>query len=831
MSDGSSNMTEGLNPQQLEAVTAERTNMLIYAGAGSGKTRVLVSRIVYLLTVERIPPCSIMAATFTNKAANEMKTRIAAAVGKDIDVRELQIGTFHSICMGILRRYNRDAGLPPVFSVIDDTDQLALIRQIVKRESTEAVDKEFPKDTRNFINRCKEKGLRAANCFGDEIEKYRSDVKRQHMARIYRLYEEYCFNAGVVDFGEMILRVCELLENNVFVRSRFHSQISEILVDEFQDSNDIQLRLLACMKSDDCHLTVVGDDDQSIYSWRGANPRNLIEFAMRMPMVKVVKLEQNYRSTTHILNVANSLIAGCQENTKNLWTERTGGDRVGVYQALTPREEAEFVVNRILSLHSREKIPYRKFAILYRNNSLSLSFENALRTADIPYRVVAGHRFYDRREIRDAMAYIRLVANPKDDSSFARVVNIPQRGIGEKSISFLVSYAGDGGISLFEAAETAVRERLLKGKALSGLKNFVDTVNSLIEKVDGKDLVFSVNLILKDSGLLDYYMQEELKEKDVGKSRTGNLEELVNSCQNYSFLDEIDCTGIEALSAYTQDLTLQTDLDEIDDGQGKTSSDDRVNLLTIHSAKGLEFDTVFLVAFEDGIIPSSRALSSDREVQGSDGWNEELRLAYVAVTRAETRCYISFARNRSLYGKNFSSEPSQFFDLINKSDIKHVRKDEKLMNIFRSRLKQERGIFQDQYAGMKSAQEPDDYENAVPEVPYSAGKDSHGKNASEENPGMSRHGGDETAGAGKSGGTGSELLSSLVKLLSLEDGRVDSGELDFAVGDRVLHQKFGEGKILNIVNDAYTKVTVEFKNGSVKQLSLRFAGLKKLSDE
>lgn len=826
MSDGSSNMTEGLNPQQMEAVTAERTNMLIYAGAGSGKTRVLVSRIVYLLTVEKIPPYCIMAATFTNKAANEMKSRIAAAVGNDIDVREIQIGTFHSICVGILRRYYRDAGLPPVFSVIDDTDQMTLIKQIIRREDITDTDKDFPKDTKYFINRCKEKGLRADSCFGEEIEKYQSDTKRQLMARIYRLYEEYCFNAGVVDFGEMILRVCELLENNVFVRNRFHSQICEILVDEFQDSNDIQLRLLACMKSDDCHLTVVGDDDQSIYSWRGANPRNLIDFAMRMPMVRVVKLEQNYRSTTHILNVANSLIAGHQENAKNLWTERRGGDRVGVYSALGPKEESEFVINRIQSLHSREKIPYRKFAILYRNNSLSLSFENALRTAGIPYRVVAGHRFYDRKEVKDALSYIRLVVNPKDDASFARVVNVPQRGIGDKSVSFLVSYAGDGGISLFEAAETAVRERLLKGKALSGLKNFVDTVNRLIEKVDGMDLVVAVNLILKDSGLLDYYRQEELKEKDVGKSRTGNLEELVNSCQDYSFNGETDLNGIEALGAYTQDLTLQSELEASDAESGKNATDDKVNLLTIHSAKGLEFDTVFLVAFEEGIIPSSRALSSDREARGGEAWKEELRLAYVAVTRAETRCYISFVRSRCLYGKNFSSEPSQFFDLIKKDDIEFVRKEEKLMSIFRSRAKQDMSIFRSGFAGRKTVPE-----DLFPEVPDSAEEYSQEYSSAEENQGMPGSGGDvspETAGAGK---IGSDLLSSGVKMVSLADGRVDSGELDFSVGDRVLHQKFGEGKILNIVNDAYTKVTVEFKNGSVKQLSLRFAGLKKLSDE
>jgi DNA helicase-2/ATP-dependent DNA helicase PcrA len=767
----------GYNPQQLEAVTAERTNMMIYAGAGSGKTKVLVSRIVYLMTVEGIPPSGIIAATFTNKAAREMKTRIADEVGDRFDLRALTIGTFHSICIGFLRRYYRDAGLPAVFSVLDDTDQLALIKQIIKRDGIEFNDKDFPKMMQLFINNCKEKGLRADFCLDNVDPRHRTSYDCIQKKKIYMAYEEFCTNAGLVDFGEMLLRVCEMIEGNVFVRNRFHSQISEILVDEFQDSNDIQMRLINDLKSENCHITVVGDDDQSIYSWRGANPNNLLNFAMKLPMVKIVKLEQNYRSTTHILNVANSLISHCQKIRKNLWTDREGGEKVGLYAAVDAFDEAGFVVNRIVSLHLLYKIPYSEFAVLYRNNSLSLNIENALLSANIPYRIVAGHRFYDRAEIKDAMAYIRLVVNPADDSAFARIVNVPPRGIGDKTMSQLVDIAESGGISLSESALRAVNEKLVRGRALNELKNFLNILDELRVAADGKRLSECVECILKDSGLIQYYQEKERKEKDEGKSRTANLEELVSTCVEYPFDDGMTHSGIDALSVFMQEFTLQTDRETETDDQNSISGD-KVNLLTIHTAKGLEFDTVFLVAAEDGILPSFRAVSGDNNQQGH-AVEEELRLAYVAVTRAKVRCYISFAKSRIMYGQPFNNVRSQFIDYIDKSDLVSIRNDGSLMKVFRSRAAQ---------------QKPD----------YPA-------NSENQNPG------------------GSPSVSKM-KVVTLGDGLVDSNELEFSVGDRVLHQKFGEGKILNISNESYTKVTVEFINGSTKQLSLKFAGLKKLPD-
>lgn len=640
-----------LNEQQIKAVTAPRTNMLIFAGAGSGKTRVLVSRIIYLMNVENIYPSSIYAVTFTNKAANEMKQRIFSCC-RDSNIKSMWIGTFHGLCNRFLRMYHKEANLPQNFTILDSTDQLNLVKRIMKEHVFENVMINA-KTVVSYINNQKEKGLRA------EINDNNNAPLTQRIIRkVYKIYEEICFANSCLDFTELLLTTYELLKNNSLIREMVNNNFREILVDEFQDTNDLQLKLLSLIKGDSCFITVVGDDDQSIYSWRGANPRNILNFNELFPNVTTIKLEQNYRSTKNILGVANSIISqNIKREAKFLWTNGEQGEPVYVYNAIDNKDESEFVVREIEKLHSKKNNSYSNYAILYRNNAISLNFENSLRNRGIPYVIVGGHKFYDRQEIKDAMAYIRILTNENDDQALIRIINVPSRKIGDKTVELLSKIAADNKCSLLSAARISIEKKLLKGSAQSGIKCFIDLIDNIKGLVNNQNLETSVTTIIKESGLEQYYHEVELKEKDIGHNRSANLQELVNSTINYK--DEIsnNLSGIDVLSYFIQQISLETNEEE-----NNVDFNDSVKLMTIHGAKGLEFDTVFFVAFEDGIIPS---INNDKEID----LEEERRLAYVSITRARKLCYISFARYRLIYGKMNTGLRSRFYNDIDKNCI------------------------------------------------------------------------------------------------------------------------------------------------------------------
>lgn len=653
--NGVGDLLADLNEQQIDAVTSSPCNMLIFAGAGSGKTRVLVSRIIYLMAVHGIYPSSIFAVTFTNKAANEMKSRIYK-YANNMNINSMWIGTFHGLCNKFLRMHFRAAGLPRDFSILDPTDQLNIVKRILKEYSVDNVNSK-PKEFVSYINNEKEhENLPIpSDDFGD------SDRNLWLMNQVYCRYEELCKVSGSVDFTELILRTIKVLEQNDDIRLSVNSCFREILVDEFQDTNNLQMKLLKLLKSDDSHITVVGDDDQAIYSWRGANLANILNFEHSFSSVKIIKLEQNYRSTQNILNAANSLIESNENrHSKSMWTSCGPGDPLKVYQAEDAGTEAEFVVNKIINLVNEHKEKFSECAVLYRNNFLSLNFETELRKNNIDYVVIGGHKFYERQEIKDLMAYMRIVINPFDDQAFLRVVNIPPRKIGNKTLTILYQIASEKNLSLFTAAEYACNNNIVPSVAAKGLRSFAMTVLKIQEEIDKLPLDECIKLIISITCLNDYYHEIELKERDVAHSRTSNMEELINNSAEYVFGDETEHTGMDAVSLYLQSISLATDGDDED------TVKDSVRLMTIHGAKGLEFDNVFIVGFEDGLLPSVREDSSLDQIE------EERRLCYVAITRARKRCFITYAKSRMKYGVYQKTSVSRFLDEINSDNYRKV---------------------------------------------------------------------------------------------------------------------------------------------------------------
>lgn len=642
-----------LNDRQIDAVTSERTNMLIFAGAGSGKTRVLVSRIVYLMKVESIPPSAIMAVTFTNKAATELRSRIQAAVGGN-EVRDMWVGTFHGLCNRFLRMHSERAGLPRSFSIIDETDRLNAVKRILKENPDLALATRKPADYVSYISACKERGIRASKARNNVAP---NDPEAKAYSGVYSIYEGLCEVAGSVDFDELILRTCETLRNDAALRASTHASFREILIDEFQDTNDMQMELVRLLKGSECMVTVVGDDDQSIYSWRGANPENILSFDKSFGRVKTVRLEQNYRSSGNIIGAASSLISkNSVRADKKLWTEADPGEKVHFFQCSDSDDEAEFVAKRICELHKKRE-SYSGCSVLYRNNSLSLQIETALRQADIPFKIMGGLSFFERAEIKDALAYARLLVNENDSFAFDRIINVPNRGIGPKSKDALYEIAFKERVSLPKAGRLAVQRALLEGKAAAGLAKFLSCMDMMAENISGLELGQAMECIVTDSGLLEYYEEEDKKERDIGRGRTANLSELVNSAAAFSPQDEIVRTGPEALLAYLEEQSLNADLIKEDDDPDA----DKVRLMTAHSAKGLEFDNVFLIGFDQGTLPSGRSI--ELALKGKmHALEEERRLAYVAVTRAKKRCYLTSTRRRRVFGKYTECERSQFLN-------------------------------------------------------------------------------------------------------------------------------------------------------------------------
>jgi DNA helicase-2/ATP-dependent DNA helicase PcrA len=670
-----------LNPQQLAAVTLPAEHALILAGAGSGKTRVLTTRIAWLVSTGQASPASVLAVTFTNKAAREMVTRISAML--PINPRGMWIGTFHGLCNRLLRTHHRDAALPSSFQILDSQDQLAAIKRLLRGLNVD--DQKFPpRNVQYFINGEKEEGRRP-----DAVE-----IVDDHTARMtdfYRAYEAQCQREGVVDFAELLLRSLELLERNQLLREHYQARFRHILVDEFQDTNDLQYRWLRLLAGPQTCLFAVGDDDQSIYAFRGANVGNMAAFEREYARHNLIKLEQNYRSHAHILNAANHLIRRNQRRLgKELWTDAGEGEPVRVYESVTDTEEAQWVLEEIRSLvaqgSSRSEI-----AVLYRSNAQSRVVEHALFSAGMPYRVYGGLRFFERAEIKHALAYLRLLENPDDDTAFLRVVNLPARGIGARTLELLQDQARAQGTSLYRAAA------MVQGGASAKLAQFTLLIDRLRAQAQRLPLPEAVDHVVEASGLIAYYKNER-----EGQERIENLRELVNAAATYlaengigqdvpasvglaraaepaapapEAADGLVTVAIEdvegapvapgtatlalsPLAGFLAHASLESG--ETQAGEGS----DAVQMMTVHAAKGLEFDAVFVTGLEEGLFPHENSAGD------VDGLEEERRLMYVAITRARRRLYLSYSQTRLLHGQTRYGMPSRFMGELPPEDLK-----------------------------------------------------------------------------------------------------------------------------------------------------------------
>ncbi len=640
-------LLDHLNPEQLQAVTLPNQHALVLAGAGSGKTKVLTTRIAWLIQTGNVSPQGLLAVTFTNKAAKEMLTRIAAML--PINTRGMWVGTFHGLCNRMLRAHHREAGLPQLFQILDTQDQLALVKRVMKAMNVDE-DKFPPRQVQWFVNGAKEEGRRAK-----DVEPY-DDFSRRSV-EIYAAYEEQCQREGAVDFAELLLRSYELLARNEPLRGHYSARFRHILVDEFQDTNRLQYRWLKLLASSGTNaIFAVGDDDQSIYTFRGANVGNMDDFRRDFGVENVIRLEQNYRSHGNILDAANALIAHNRRRLgKNLWTAAGAGEPLRVYEAQSDGYEAAWLVEEIRSLLA-EGYARRDCAVLYRSNAQSRVIEHALFSQGVPYRVYGGLRFFERLEVKHALAYLRLLASPDDDGAFLRVVNFPTRGIGARSIEALQDAARGEGTSLWQAAAK------LSGKAGTAVGAFVRLVESMRAATAGLPLPEAVEHVVHASGLIDHYKAE----KD-GADRVENLEELVNAAAAFAQ----DEAGFAAVPAEAGEPAVQDPLTAflahaaLESGENQAGEGvDAVQLMTVHSAKGLEFHAVFITGLEEGLFPHEQSAAED------DGLEEERRLMYVAMTRARTRLYLSYSQTRLLHGQTRYNVASRFLDEIPKGLMK-----------------------------------------------------------------------------------------------------------------------------------------------------------------
>jgi len=639
---------EPLNDAQRLAVTAPSKSMLILAGAGSGKTRVLVHRIAWQMQVEGLSAHNILAVTFTNKAAKEMRQRIEQLL--NVNPHNLWIGTFHGIAHRLLRRHAKEANLPEGFQVMDSSDQLRVIKRLLNTLNLDDT-KWPPREVQWFINAQKDEGIRAKHIL--EME----DFHQKHMLMVYRAYEELCQRSGLVDFAELLLRAHELMRDNSGVLEFYQQRFKQVHVDEFQDTNTIQYAWLRLLTNNKDNLFVVGDDDQSIYGWRGAKIENIYNFQKHYPNHQIVKLEQNYRSTGTILKAANQIISN---NTgrleKELWTDAGDGELCSLYAAFNEQDEAFFVIERIKTW-IKEGGLRSDTAILYRSNAQSRQFEEKLMATAIPYRVYGGLRFFDRAEIKNALAYLRLMNNNDDDASFERIINTPTRGIGAKAIDEIRLIARDQNHSLWESAILLINQRKLTARATNALISFLDLIKNLSVQTKSLDLYEKIKLVIEKSKLIELYQKEKM---DKGEEKIENLEELVNAAKLFDF-DPNNEEGINELDMFLTHASLEA-------GESKSDEhEDCVQLMTIHSAKGLEFRTVFLVGMEDGLFPSQQSIDDIARLE------EERRLCYVGMTRAMQHLYLSYAESRRLYGRESYPRPSRFIREIPTDLIQEIR--------------------------------------------------------------------------------------------------------------------------------------------------------------
>jgi DNA helicase-2/ATP-dependent DNA helicase PcrA len=645
-----SHLLDDLNPAQREAVTAPPGHYLVLAGAGSGKTRVLTHRIAWLNEVYGVPAHGILAVTFTNKAAAEMRGRAGALLRNG--ARGMWIGTFHGLAHRLLRLHWQDAKLPEGFQVLDSDDQLRLVKRVVQQ--LELDEARFPpRQIAWWINAQKDEGRRPHHLQPG------ADPWADAMRRAYALYQERCDRAGLVDFAELLLRAHELLRDNPALLAHYRQRFGELLVDEFQDTNAIQYGFVRLLAGDSGHVFVVGDDDQAIYGWRGAKVENVHRFLADFPGAATLKLEQNYRSSANILGAANAVITHNPDRLgKQLWTESGDGEAIDLYAAYTEIDEARFVVERIRAWVA-EGGSHGDSAILYRSNAQSRAFEEALLAEQIPYRVYGGMRFFERAEVKDTLAYLRLVSNRDDDAAFERAVNTPTRGIGERTLGEVRQQARGAGLSLWNAARCCAEGGALAGRARNALAGFLGLVDALAAEVAELPLPEKIDHVLARSGLREHYAAESKGSLD---SRTENLDELVSVASRFVQRDEDD----EA--APTGELVAFLSYAALEAGEGQAQAgEDGVQLMTLHSAKGLEFPIVFLAGLEEGLFPSGRSLEESGRLE------EERRLAYVGITRARQKLVLSYAEARRIHGSDMYGIPSRFLREIPAALLHEVR--------------------------------------------------------------------------------------------------------------------------------------------------------------
>ncbi|MBI1194255.1 MAG: DNA helicase II [Gammaproteobacteria bacterium] len=737
-----------LNDVQRQAVSARPGNTLILAGAGSGKTRVLVHRVAWLIEECDVSPYGILAVTFTNKAAAEMRGRIEGMLRTP--ARELWIGTFHGLAHRLLRTHWKEAGLPQTFQILDSEDQLRLVRRIVKGMGLDE-ERWQPKQIQWFINARKDDGKRA-----DHIDD-RGDPHLKEMLRVYRAYEETCRNSGVVDFAELLLRAHELWRDHPDLLAHYQNRFSHVLVDEFQDTNAVQyawLRLLIGRGEEGGNsIFIVGDDDQSIYGWRGAKIENIQRVTKDFHDVQVLRLEQNYRSTATILKAANALIENNDGRLgKNLWTDGHEGEAIELYAAFNDLEEARFIADRIRRWIDSGNVR-SDAACLYRSNAQSRVIEEALINAGIPYKVYGGFRFFERAEIKDALAYLRLVNNRHDAASFERVINTPTRGIGERTVDNIRLIAREANVSLWDAAERLIEQGDLAARASNALRGFLQLVDQLEKAVADSSLAEQVETVIDRSGLLTHFGKEK---GERGQARIENLAELVSAARQFIYdNEELD---IDVLSAFLAHAALEA-------GEGQAEGDeDCVQLMTLHSAKGLEFPLVFLCGMEEGLFPHARSVEEPAKLE------EERRLCYVGITRAERRLVVSYAETRRLHGNERYQMPSRFINEIPRELISEVRT--------RSRI-------------------------SPPGAP--------------QNPGY-------RGNASRSAMPAAASAPQPRRTIQRSSVPVAPGGLQ--LGQRVSHQKFGEGVVMNYEGQGNNaRVQVNFKQVGAKWLVLAYAKL------
>ena len=655
-----SHILDGLNDPQRHAVTAPLGSYLILAGAGSGKTRVLTNRIAWLIQTEGASPYSVLAVTFTNKAAAEMRSRIESLL--EMPVRGMWVGTFHGIAHRLLRTHWQEAKLPQNFQILDGDDQLRLVKRIIANLDLD--EKKWPaRQAVYFINGQKDEGLRPHN-----IEDFGDLYLKTHL-EIYRAYEDACQRGGMVDFAELLLRAHELWLNNPELLAHYQRRFQHLLVDEFQDTNTIQYAWIRVLAGGKDNILVVGDDDQSIYGWRGAKIENIQKFTSDFPNSETIKLEQNYRSTGTILNAANALIDKNPGRLgKNLWTDSGNGEPISLYAGFNEIDEARYIVSRLKDW-SNQGNPYKEAAILYRSNAQSRVLEEALLRSQVPYRIYGGQRFFERAEIRNALGYMRLISFRDADASFERVVNTPTRGIGDKSVAMIRNVARAENISMWQASTKLLSGGSLKGRASNAIQSFLDLIETMDKATEESDLPTLCSVVIEHTGLKAYYEREK---GERGQAKVENLEELITAARSY---DPEEVHSFDAGDGGEEDAAAeQTVLDQflghaaLESGESQSDPhQDCVQMMTLHSAKGLEFPLVFLSGLEDGLFPHQMSMDEPGRLE------EERRLCYVGITRAMKQLYITYAESRRINGSETYNRLSRFVTEIPKDLIQEIR--------------------------------------------------------------------------------------------------------------------------------------------------------------